>query len=77
MNFTTRELALLMVAVDNVQGPEIPLSERQDLRALWDRLLDQYNHQTQEPPERCALWDELMAQSKIECPVCAGTGARA
>ena len=77
MNFTTRELALLMVAVDNVQGPEIPLSERQDLRALWDRLLDQYNHQTQEPPERGERWNSLVASSKIECPVCAGTGARA
>ena len=76
MKFTTRELALLMVAVDNVQGSEIPLSEREDLKALWMRLLDQYNHQTQEPPERVERWNNLVAESKIECPVCDSADCR-
>ena len=75
MKFTTRELALLMVAVDNVQGPEVPLSERKDLQALWKRLLDQYNEQTVEPPERIERWDNLVAESKIECSVCGGARA--
>lgn len=42
MELTTRELALLMLAVDNAQSDELPPSEQDDLKDLWNRLLDQH-----------------------------------
>ena len=42
MELTTRELALLMLAVDNAQSDELPTSEQDDLKDLWNRLLDQH-----------------------------------
>jgi hypothetical protein len=42
VELTTRELALLMLAVDNAQSDELPTSEQDDLKDLWNRLLDQH-----------------------------------
>jgi len=42
VELTTRELALLMLAVDNAQSDELPPSEQDDLKDLWNRLLDQH-----------------------------------
>jgi hypothetical protein len=44
MDFTSRELALLMVAADSMSNMTTVPSEREDLIKLWERFREQIEH---------------------------------
>jgi len=44
MDFTSRELALLMVAADSMSNMTTVASEREDLIKLWERFREEIEH---------------------------------
>jgi DNA phosphorothioation-dependent restriction protein DptG len=52
MQFTRRELALLLVATDHMSNTTTVPGERQDLMKLWDRIREQIEHQDFDPDEQ-------------------------
>jgi len=61
MNFTSRELALLMVAADSMSNMTTVPSEREDLIKLWERFREEIEHTVERQVESSDL-DQALEQ---------------